>query len=323
MLLVLLGVEILTISPQKLDLRTASKAPKSSVELSEVSGGQDTAWDIVGFNLVGTTNGKREWELQAERAAGLKDQKQTNLKDVVIHFFGEQKTNYTVKGDFGAVRADNKDMEIRGNVLMNTSEGYVLKTQSLKYDAGPKNLSTNDFVQMEGPAEKDGKLLLSGAGFLTDTNSSVMKLSDRVTATKNVGPGRPMKIQSVRAEINGKTNVADFDKNVTVDIDNIKMEGDHAKFIYDSTDKALKSLLLTGNVRVSDQSYSATSLSAQVNFKEEEFILRGNPRVLREENELFGDEIRLLKGGKEVKVYKAKAKVDKDPDEFLKKGANE
>jgi lipopolysaccharide export system protein LptA len=75
-------------------------------------------------------------------------------------------------------------------------------------------------------------------------------------------------------------------------------------------------LLMKGNVRVTDQKNWASSQYAQVLFEENEFVLFGNPRIIQDENELRGEEIRFLKGGKEVRVSKARAKVENNPELF-------
>jgi lipopolysaccharide export system protein LptA len=64
---------------------------------------------------------------------------------------------------------------------------------------------------------------------------------------------------------------------------------------------------------VTDESRWASSDRAQILFAENEFVLSGNPRVVQNESELRGTEIRLLNGGKDMRVIKANANLKNDP----------
>ena len=92
------------------------------------------------------------------------------------------------------------------------------------------------------------------------------------------------------------------------------MTGRKADFIYDQKKHLLVSLVMQEDVRVTDRQHWASSEKVQVLFAQNEFILMGNPRVIQNNNELRGEEIRLLNGGKEVRVIKARARVEAEPN---------
>jgi lipopolysaccharide export system protein LptA len=66
----------------------------------------------------------------------------------------------------------------------------------------------------------------------------------------------------------------------------------------------------TGGARVSDSEKWATAQNLNVDFDSNRFIFRGNPRVVQNNDELRGEEIIFLDGGKQVQVRSARAKVD-------------
>lgn len=315
-LLVLVGLEILTIAPRRLSGPETPQSPEQGASPAKKSAVQTVSQVMQGIHLVETTRGKREWELDAKSAEGFKDKGTWQLKGVLVKFFGSNNT-YTVTGDSGKIKTEIKDMEIFGNVVMRTADGYSLKTNSLKYDARKKLLNTPDEVEVNGP-NKEGEFKISGKGFNADINTNIMMLQEKVMAVKSVPPERIMTIKSVWSRINGRTNEAHFEDQVQVDIDNIRMTGNQADFVYESRTRALKSLRMLGNVKVTDQKYWASAQKAKILFAEEEFILLGNPRVVQDENELRGQEIRLLKGGKEIRVSKARARVERDTEELIK-----
>jgi LPS export ABC transporter protein LptC len=315
-LLILLGMEILTIAPGKLGApQDILEKPKVS-ESPRPSSVTTTSQVMHGVHLVETGRGRKEWELDSEYAQGFKDRGNWKLQGVRVKFFGSSGTMFSVKGDSGSIQTETKDMEINGNVVTTTSEGYVFKSDSLKYEAGLRVLSTQSEVLITGPKDEQGQFELSAKGLVARMDSNVMDLKDNVRAVKSIPPDRTMTIKSLWSRINGKTNEAHFEDQVQVDIENFRMTGNMADFDYDPKTKALRSLVLQGNVKVTDQQHWAASQKAQVLFAKNEFILTGNPRVIQSDNELRGQEIRFINGGKEVKVLKARARVENDLEEM-------
>lgn len=311
-LLLLLGMQILTIAPSKI----GSNKPDPAVVLEEVpkpkAPKELLSQTMQGVRSVGTSPKGREWELFAQSAQGYREKGQWELANVNVKFFGKEGTYYTVTGNRGTIDGETKDMDIEGDVVMRTSSGYVLKTDSMAYGAVKKTLQTEERVVMTGPKKNDEVLKMEGKGIRVDIDSNVMSLKSDVKTTKSVPPSRTMTIKSDWATINGKSNEAHFEENVRVDIDRVRMTGDMADFIYNSRKKALESLDMKGDVKVTSGDRWASSQRAKVLFQKDEFILTGSPRVIQDENEMRGREIRFLKGGKEVRVVKAKAKVDNE-----------
>ncbi|MDZ4677806.1 MAG: LPS export ABC transporter periplasmic protein LptC [Oligoflexia bacterium] len=312
-LFILLGLEILTLAPKSLNTpQEAAIKPKVDKTLAPKSAVTTMSQMMHGVHLVETSAGKKEWELDSDYAQGFKDKGTWKLQGVHVKFFGAAGTEYSVTGDKGSVHTETKDMEINGHVVTTTSDGYMVKSNSLKYVSTDKTLSTPDHVEITGPETKDGKFEMVGRGLQAVLDTSTMTLKDQVRASKSVTGNRDMVIHSKWARINGKNNQAHFEDNVQVDLENVRMTGQQADFVYESNTKSLTSLLLQGNVRVTDRQRWAASQQAQVLFAENEFILLGNPRVLQDDNELRGEEIRFINGGKEVRVIKAKARVENE-----------
>lgn len=314
-LLILLGMEILTIAPKKIGSPEDVQKQRSD-DLPARSAVTTMSQKMHGVHLVETSEGGKEWELDAASAQAFKDKGTWDLQGVKVKFFGTKGSTYTVTGESGSIQTETKDMEIRGNVVTTTSEGYVFRSKSLKYTAKRKDLFTPDEVTMTGP-KKDGAFELQGRDFNTTLDDSIMTLKQDVRAVKQINPEKMMNIKSVWSRINGKSGEAHFEEKVQVDLESVRMTGNMADFEYEKEDHSLKSLLMKGNVKVTDQKHWASSQYAQVLFAQNEFVLYGNPRVIQDDNELRGEEIRFLEGGKEVSVIKARARVE-NKSEILK-----
>ncbi|MBI5047780.1 MAG: LPS export ABC transporter periplasmic protein LptC [Deltaproteobacteria bacterium] len=108
-------------------------------------------------------DGQKEWELEADSAQYFKSDNLTVFENVKVVFYSENGINYTLEGKTGKLRNDTKDMDIFGNVVVTSADGYQLKTDSLKYTAIVKQISTKDKVVFTGP-----NIRIDGVGFLAD-----------------------------------------------------------------------------------------------------------------------------------------------------------
>jgi LPS export ABC transporter protein LptC len=340
-LLILLMMEVLTIAPKKLGTPPDPAVKEVEKEAKKEDSKVATLSQVMeGVHLVETGRGQKEWELDSDSAQGFRDKGAWKLKGVKAKFFSISKSVYSVSGKEGNVETQTKDMFIRGNVVTTTSEGYTFKSESLRYTAQKHTLETPDNVQISGPKNED-KFEMTGRGLLAHVDTSVMDILHNVQAVKAIqskddgsdatslgatenegdnGGNKMMYIKSLRCHLNGKTSEVHFQDSVQVDLDSVRMTGNAADFLYDKNSHLLTSLLMQGNVKVSDQEHFGASQFAEVLFKEKEFVLYGNPSVTQNGDELHGSEIRFLHGGKEVKVSKAKAKMNeqKSPQETHK-----
>ena len=78
-------------------------------------------------------------------------------------------------------------------------------------------------------------------------------------------------------------------------------------------------MLISGGTRVTDHDKLATSEKVMVHFDDDRYVFSGSPRVVQNGDELVGDEISFLNGGKQVKVSNARAKIDSEDVEKTRK----
>lgn len=66
-------------------------------------------------------------------------------------------------------------MELAGDVLLTSSDGYQLKTHSVSYDHLKKRVTTSDPVEIEGK-----EIQLVGKGMLVDMEAKILKVLHQV-----------------------------------------------------------------------------------------------------------------------------------------------
>lgn len=261
----------------------------------------------------------KELELWSARAVSPKGVGEWTLDGVRVKFYASNGVVYTVTGKTGGVQTESYAMWVRGNVITRSSNGYTFKSESVFYDPKAKRLAAPTAVEMEGPADRDqARLELLGTGMTADMNTNLLKIAKDVKAKRLIPNGRVAQIQSHTALFSGKTNSAEFSGAVIIDIEAMRITGPRAEFAYAATTGTLESVEVAGGIRVTEADRFATSGSLSIRFRDDRYIFRGTPRVVQAGDELYGDEIIFLDGGKKVQVLNVKAQID--PDRISRRG---
>jgi LPS export ABC transporter protein LptC len=120
-------------------------------------------------------HGQKTWELEAKSIQQYQDQNIMILDDVKVTFYTKEGGSVTISGKQGKVNQDSKDMELVGDVMLISSDGYQLKTHSISYHHSDKCISTPDPVEIEGE-----KIRLVGKGMVVDMEAKILKVLNQV-----------------------------------------------------------------------------------------------------------------------------------------------
>ncbi|MCB0390522.1 MAG: LPS export ABC transporter periplasmic protein LptC [Bdellovibrionales bacterium] len=314
-LFVAIIVEVVIIAPNVLD-QDVSFENNTEVESLE----QDTVQEkLTDMYLVESRQDEKEWELWAKEAKSYKDKKIWDLEDVKAKFFGNNGVVFHVTGKKGQVDIKTKDMEIHGDVVTKTSNGYVFQTEKVLYTSQERTLYGPENITMKGPADAaNNHLILTGKSLVANLDSSLMEVKQNVAAEKPFKENKTVYIKSHRAQFSGQSNYARFLDDVVIDYETMRLTGPDATFNYDTDKNLVTSMLVQGGAKVSDTDKWATSETVDVQFEKEKYIFRGSPRVVQNNDELKGEEIIFYNGGKKVKVFKARANLDENNSRVTK-----
>lgn len=118
--------------------------------------------------------GTLQWELEARIAQCFKKGK-TLLEDLQVTLYGQDGRVVTLRGDRGRFDEKTRNMEVEGGVVVTSSDGLCLRTDSLQYDHSRREITT------QAPVTIDGKgVRISGVGLLMDL------ASERISILKEV-----------------------------------------------------------------------------------------------------------------------------------------
>lgn len=304
----LLFLEILIGFPIHLENPSIDDKITPKQDLTQETGAEQK---MKGIHLVESRSGDRDWELFAQAAEGFQGQGKWELKNVRVLFYSQDAVQFTVTGESGTIDTKTRDIQVKGDVKIISVNGYRFQTEVVNYLAANRLLKSPEKIKMLGPSDGLGKAIeLNGGNMETQVDQSVMKIGDNVQAEKALENGKNFVIKSKGAEFLGNSYSARFFDQVSIELDSMKMEGPEANFQYDKGKDFLQSILVKGGVKVSDIDKYATSEQVRFEPLENKFILRGHPRVVQNNDEIQGDQIVFIDGGKKVKVENIRAKME-------------
>jgi LPS export ABC transporter protein LptC len=148
----------------------ARKASEALEKLPKVStGGADMRLEKIRF--VEDKDGEKTWELEAKSVRQYQEQNIMVLEDVKVTFYAKEGRIVYLTGKQGKVYQDSKNVDLLGDVVLTSSDGYELKTHSASYRHLEKIVSTSDPVEIEGE-----QIRLTGKGMLVNMEAKTFKI---------------------------------------------------------------------------------------------------------------------------------------------------
>ncbi len=319
--MLILVVEVLILAPDEIGVREAKEEIQEKVKISkEMGSGAQVMGD---FHLVLSKGEKGEGEVWGIKATRLDSVAPWIIDQVRVKFFAASGATYLVTGDQGTVgggKTNANDVQVKGHVVTHSSNGYVFKTEQANYSSAQRKLHSPGMVNVIGPPDENGhSLTVNGENMEADLGSNDIEVKRNVQAKKNVRNNKTANITSQRAIFSGKTNAVKFLGNVVIDVETLRITGPVANFNYKPGTDLIDTMVVSGGSRVTDHDKLATSDKVTVHFDDDRYVFSGSPRVVQNGDELVGDEISFLNGGKQVKVSNARAKLDSDDLEKTRK----
>jgi LPS export ABC transporter protein LptC len=127
------------------------------------------------IRLVEDKHGRKTWELEAKSIQQYQDENIMLLQEVKVTFYGKDGRSFVLSGNEGKVYQNSKNIELKGNVVLNSSDGYWLKTQSVVYQHQAKKATSSDPVEINGE-----EIRLEGKGMEVDMEAQTFKILHQV-----------------------------------------------------------------------------------------------------------------------------------------------
>ncbi len=250
---------------------------------------QESDQQIMDFSLASfSEKGKKSWDLSGKSADIFQDV--VKLKDVIGNLYGkEEDIKLTAeKGDFD--KAQGK-VHLEENVVITTSTGAKLTTDSLDWDRKNQLVTTKDVVNIER-----GNMVTTASGAHGEPNLKKVSLEKDVTVNINPETDGKSKEPSDKKKIvitcDGPLQI-DYDKNIATFNNNVKVDTQDALIQSDIMDvyfgKAGAGKDTSGSKKADSDVSSALGGSA-MGSKIDKIVARGNVKITRGENVSYSDE---------------------------------
>ena len=139
--------------------------------------------EVEDFSITETDSGRTEWTMFARSAATYSTRDLVTARTVRIDFFGDDgKKSSELVAREGELYQRTRDMIARGNVVLETVEGWRMSTEELHFLNSRRRITSDKLVRVE----KQGSVL-EGVGFESDPNLQHFEFQHQVRAT--VQPG--------------------------------------------------------------------------------------------------------------------------------------
>jgi LPS export ABC transporter protein LptC len=146
---------------------------------------EDTKMRLEKIHLVEDKQGRRTWELRATSVQQFEEKNIMTLDAVKVTYYAEDGNSFVLSGNKGKFYQDSKNIELIGDVILKSSDGYHLKTNSLSYDHSQKKATSSDPVEIEGD-----QFHFKGQGMMVDMEAKIFKILSQVkTQWKGGGKG--------------------------------------------------------------------------------------------------------------------------------------
>jgi LPS export ABC transporter protein LptC len=143
--------------------------------IREVENADETAdLTLEEIHYVETKGDKKEWELRAKSGQHFRQEDYTTLQDLTVTFYTEEGRIVTLSGDEGSMKG-RKEIEVRGNVVITSSDGYRVTTNSLRYEDEKQQIFTEDPLTLEGRG-----LQVKGVGAVVDLKTKKLSILKKV-----------------------------------------------------------------------------------------------------------------------------------------------
>jgi len=140
---------------------------------------------ISDFRLTETASGKKEWKMAASKAYIYDSRGLLETEDMEVEFFDEEgRVKSTLVADRGVVNRGTDDMEARGNVVVTSSSGVTLETETLLWMSKTRKIMSDDSVRVVREGD-----VLTGVGFRGDPDLGSFEILKDMRATIHTKDG--------------------------------------------------------------------------------------------------------------------------------------
>ncbi len=147
--------------------------------------------EVRDFSLEESDTGTPEWILRSRYAATYDARGVIVARGVAIDFFDTKGAKYShLTAKEGEIKRPSNDMEARGNVVVTTTDGVKIQTESLRFLNHERRIVSDAYVRLERRGD-----VVTGIGFESDPSLEHFVLKHEVKAQVQSSPNGGLKFR--------------------------------------------------------------------------------------------------------------------------------
>ena len=150
------------------------RASEAMEKVPEGSAG-DATQVLRTVHLAEDKHGQKTWELEAKSVRQYEEQNIMVLEDVKVTFYTKEGRILYLTSKQGKIYQDSKNVDLIGDVVLTTNDGYRLKTQSAFYRHSENIVNTSDPVEIDGE-----QIHMTGIGMLANVEAKTFRILSQV-----------------------------------------------------------------------------------------------------------------------------------------------
>jgi len=147
--------------------------------------GSDADMMIEKMHVVQNKKGEKTWEMWADSAKMYHKKKLTKLEAIYIRFYPKNGKRMDLRADRGLMETGTRNMNVFGNVLIETFDGFSLRTDRLRFMPETNHIDTDARISVKGKSYN-----LTGVGLHGRTDLGRFSLKNKVEAVIHNTSGR-------------------------------------------------------------------------------------------------------------------------------------
>lgn len=295
--------------------------PRELDGLTVLRDGQSAVPDysMTNAHYVSVKAGRLEAETRAKEAAFNLTTRKMEAKNVVSFLYNVSDQRTIVTADKATFLMDERVLHLRDNVNSLSPDGFLVKGPEATYNMNKRLMTASEPIEGE-TFEKEVQVWGDRAEAPLDENK--MYLYGNARALYNEEKHGPTKVRGDSAVVNRSEEKVTFVKNAKVEQEKVVGTGENADLYYSKTDKGIRYMSMTNDVRIEQESGRYTkSQMAEFFAPTDTIVLTGFPAVYDGDDAVTGDKITVFRATGVVEVMATNAAGAQQRQGKGKKGA--
>ena len=262
-----------------------------SLGLSYNIRGQEAEQNLADFNLSGFSDkGKKSWEISGKSADIFSEI--VKIKDLTARLYRDEE-DVQLQAKEADFNKTSGFLNLKNDVLITTTKGATLTTDTLNWDRTQQIISTKDRVDIQ----RDN-IIASALGAFAQTDLKKVNLEKAVSVQINPKDSDVSNLESNKITItcDGPMEI-DYDKNNAIFYNNVKVVKEDIQIYSDrlevyfsketiktgqttNPETQIKNIIASGNVRIIRGDNVSFSQEAIYEPQDKKIILKGSPRLI-------------------------------------------